>query len=74
MWQERRRTYNDDVGADLGAGLDSNEVLEVENDADVDNGCDRDLDAGDDFMDVDGNVGIDVDVDRSVDCGGANVD
>ena len=70
MWQERRRTYNDDVGADLGAGLDSNEVLEVEDDADVDDGRDRDLDAGDDFIDVHGDVGIDVDVDRSVDCGG----
>jgi len=70
MWQERRRTYNDDVGADLGAGLDSNEVLEVENDADVDDGRDRDLDAGNYLINVDGNVGINVDVDRSVDCGG----
>ena len=70
MWQERRRTYNDDVGADLGAGLDSNEVLEVENDTDIDDGRDRDLDAGDDLVNVDGDVSIDIDVDRSVDCDG----
>jgi len=73
MWQECRRTYNDDVGADLGTGLDSNEVLEVENDADVDDGRDRDLDAGNDLINVDGNVGIDVDVDRGVDCGGGGM-
>jgi len=70
VWQERRRTYNDDVGADLGASLDSNEVLEVDDDADVDDGRDRDLDACDDLMNVDGDVSIDIDVERSVDCGG----
>jgi len=69
VWQERGRTYNDDVGADLGASLDSNEVLEVDDDADVDDGRDRDLDACDDLMNVDGDVSIDIDVDRSVDCG-----
>jgi len=69
LW-ERGKKYNDDVGADLGASLDSNEVLEVDDDTNVDDGCDRDLDAGNDLIDVDGNVSIDVDVDRSVDCDG----